>query len=213
MKKETQPEGNFYNKYESKNPVEMRIMDSFYNALFECVDDVLNGKNEDEVIRVLEAGCGEGYLANIVLSHLIEKGYDVIFDAFDISEKTIEQAKSNYPDINFGVNNVYDMNIRKKYDLVICSEVCEHLESPNVAIKRLSTLSDNIVITVPNEPLWRILNLCRLKYISRLGNTPGHIQHWNSRSFINLIKECKLDVRKVCKPIPFVVVACKRKSC
>jgi hypothetical protein len=30
---------------------------------------------------------------------------------------------------------------------------------------------------VPREPIWRIGNMARGRYLGDLGNTPGHIQH------------------------------------
>lgn len=38
MNNEVQPEGNFYNKYESSNPFEKSIMKNFYNSLYRSID-------------------------------------------------------------------------------------------------------------------------------------------------------------------------------
>ena len=96
------------------------------------------------------------------------------------------------------------------YDLVVSTEVLEHLDNPLRALKELSRISNRyIIISVPNEPLWRIANVVRLKYLSAFGNTPGHINHWSKASFSMLAKKvCK--VRVALTPIPFTILLCEK---
>ena len=42
----------------------------------------------------------------------------------------------------------------------------------------------HLLVSVPHEPLWRILNVARGAYVRELGNTPGHVNHWSKRSFV-----------------------------
>lgn len=75
------------------------------------------------VNNVLEAGCGEGYVSQF----LYEKGYNI--DAFDVSEKVIEEAKNSFQCINFFTDSIYKISAEdNRYDLVVASEVLEHLE-------------------------------------------------------------------------------------
>ena len=46
----------------------------------------------------------------------------------------------------------------------------------------------HVLVSVPREPLWRVLNMARGAYLSQLGNTPGHLNHWSRRSFIQLLQ-------------------------
>ena len=68
------------------------------------------------------------------------------------------------------------------FDLVLAIEVLEHVPDPEAALAELARVGrGQLVLSVPREPIWRVANMARGKYIGALGNTPGHIQHWSSR--------------------------------
>jgi len=63
-------------------------------------------------------------------------------------------------------------------DLVIACEVLEHLDAPDQALSELQRVCrGQALVSVPNEPLWRMLNVARGKYWRSPGNTPGHLQN------------------------------------
>lgn len=199
-----QPEGNYYDKYNSTNPIVKWMMKHFFSDL----DSLLNGQTPH---KILEAGCGEGK----VTGRLSKKfGEQCEIQAFDISEKVIAEAKEHNPKISFSVGNIYDIDAEDEtFDLVVCCEVLEHLEKPEKALKELKrviSVKGYGVISVPREPLWRVLNMARGKYIKDLGNTPGHIQHWSSKKFVKFIGENGFEVLGVKKPIPWTMVLVKR---
>ena len=45
----------------------------------------------------------------------------------------------------------------------------------------------HLLVSVPREPLWRALNMARGAYLTDLGNTPGHVNHWSRRGFEALL--------------------------
>ena len=111
-------------------------------------------------------------------------------EAFDISRACVEQAKAACPGVCFRVGSIYEIPKGHKYGLVVTSEVLEHMEDPARALGQLLGVCGRyLLVTVPNEPLWRILNMARGKYWRRLGNTPGHVQHWNKKTLRKLILE------------------------
>ena len=66
----------------------------------------------------------------------------------------------------------------------------EHLEDPDGALEILAGLAKPwLIASVPREPLWRSLNLFRFTYVSMLGNTPGHVNHWSKGSFQGFLSE------------------------
>ena len=88
----------------------------------------------------------------------------------------------------------------------MCLEVVEHLKYVENVIKELERVgSKYILVSVPREPIWRILNMIRGKYWINFGNTPGHLNHWNSASFISMLKKY-FKILKVFKPLPWTVV-------
>lgn len=69
-------------------------------------------------------------------------------------------------------------------------EVLEHLDNPLKALKELSRVSNKwTIISVPNEPIFRIMNIIRMKYLCNLGNTPGHVNNWNKKNFENFLNQ------------------------
>ena len=89
---------------------------------------------------------------------------------------------------------------------MFCLEVLEHLDDPDAALAEICRVSKRWVITsVPREPVWRALNLMRLKYVSGLGNTPGHLNHWSKGRFTRFVGT-RLDVRKTLSPFPWTML-------
>lgn len=197
MKNNHIPEGNYYNKYKSKNPIEVLLMKNFHNTLFQLIS-VVKPKN------LYEIGCGEGYIAK----SLIAKNYNIT--GSDISKTCIEKANKEVGPF-FEVKSVYDLKNKdiNNSDLIICLEVLEHLEHPMEALSVIKKLNvRNIIFSVPLEPIWRMLNMCRGAYLKDFGNTPGHLNHWSKKSFIKLL-ESEFRVVKVKTPFPWTMVLVK----
>lgn len=179
-----QPDGNYYDKYNSKNPIAAALMKNFFRKMDAVLDEMKMVPDS-----ILEAGCGEGHVIAHVKNRYKNSEKAITSDGFDVSESVIAQAKKDYPDINFTTGSIYEIN-RGKYDLVIASEVLEHLEEPEKALKQVIDTSNRyIFVSVPNEPIWRILNIVRGSYLRDFGNTPGHIQHWSIRQFEKMLKQ------------------------
>lgn len=190
--------GNYYDKYNTKNKFAQKMMSGFFSALKECCNDITFS-------TMLEAGCGEGNIfrfmrENFPLSHL---------EAFDLGEDVVAQAKVLNPSVSEQIfsKDIYSSGYADgSFDLVLCSEVLEHLEQPGVALAELMRITRRyLLVSVPKEPIWRILNMARFKYIKHLGNTPGHIQHWSASGFLKLLTPYG-NIRKVEKPFPWTMV-------
>ncbi len=207
-KDEKQPEGNYYNKYESKNIVERLLMKCFFGNIEKCLR-----KSDIQPLSILEAGCGEGHFTNFLRNVYTTSE----IDAFDVSEKVVKQAKSTLDNINFKVGSIYSIDASEgQYDLVVASEVLEHLETPEKAFGELMRVSSAFVlITVPHEPIWRILNMCRGKYLRRLGNTPGHIQHWSRGAIKKYIRSLSTkNVKRVTirTSLPWLIIIIEKTN-
>lgn len=195
--------GNLYDKYGSRNPVVRYIMKGFHDAMHDMI--IRTGVEE-----IHEVGCGEGHLS----VSLAKQGMKIT--ASDFSEQVIRIARDNarkaQVNIRFKVASIYDLTSLDAANLVLCSEVLEHLDNPSRAISILQDLANPfLIVSVPNEPLWRFLNMARFSYIGRLGNTPGHIQHWSRKTFLQFLSP-HFDVIDVMTPIPWVMVLCRSKN-
>lgn len=211
-----QPEGNYYDKYHSHNPIVKWMMSNFRTSMMELLAEV------KKPVYICEAGCGEGEIS-IFLHELYAEAR---IDAFDISEKVVREAKNRITGINFLVGDIYSMTVinpdemvkyvlkNNVYNLVVCSEVLEHLENPESALKRIKELlaEDGVaLLSVPNEPIWRILNILRGKYWKELGNTPGHIQHWSKKSFYAMLKKNDWNIIDTKSPFPWTMVLVNKR--
>ena len=172
--------GTGSDKYETKNPVAQYLLRQFDAG----IADLVKIANPD---TILEMGCGEGHVTDILL-----KNSDAIIQALDISQTIIDIAKNNIDSrrVNFQQLNIYDLAEKKPVDLVVCCEVLEHLETPEIGLLRLAEkAAPYAIISVPREPIWRMLNFIRGSYCKEFGNSPGHIQHWSQRQFIRFVEQ------------------------
>jgi 2-polyprenyl-3-methyl-5-hydroxy-6-metoxy-1,4-benzoquinol methylase len=194
--------GNTYDKYGSKNPIVKWMMNGFDSSLEKFVE-LANPKTIHEV------GCGEGFWVN----KWNRKGLNAV--GSDFSHDVISIARQNassegLPSNGFNVKSIYELKHGiDNADLIVCCEVMEHLEYPERAMQILQSLVDkNLIISVPREPVWCALNLARGKYIKRMGNTPGHIQHWSKKSFIRFVSGY---FRIICidSPFPWTMLLCE----
>lgn len=196
--------GNTYDKYNSRNPVARLLVRGYLRSFDELV-----GTTGAET--VLEVGCGEGTLS----LRVARKGRRVL--GTDISAMMIAEARTRAAsrgiDAGFEEADLFNLEpARGRYDLVLCCEVLEHLRDPVAAIRHLAALSHrHLLVSVPREPVWRLLNVARGRYLRQLGNTPGHVQHWSAAAFRCLLGR-HLDIVEVRTPFPWSMVLCRLRS-
>lgn len=170
--------GNLFDKYNSKNPIVKLLMKTFFKDLDYFLNSII-------IHNVLDVGCGEGY----VTDHIKKSKKDITIEALDFSRETIQIAGLIHPKINFSQGSIYNLPFKNDtFDLVIVNEVLEHLEYPEKGINEIKRVSRKYcIITVPNEPFFRLSNVFRLKYLSSFGNTPGHLKNWTINDFKKLM--------------------------
>lgn len=193
--------GNYYDKYNTRNPIARYLMNGFLDHF-----DELTGKTGAR--KVYEVGCGEGNLS----MRLHDRGWDVRGSDLEISSvaESNQQCAARGIAPRFEARSLFDLTCEEaSAELVICCEVLEHVPQTERALAVLKSLANPyLLLSVPREPIWRILNLARGKYITDLGNTPGHIQHWSSANFINMLAKT-MKVVEVRTPLPWTMVLCR----
>ena len=196
--------GNISDKYGTTNPVARRLMAGFMADLDELVDRT--GAREAH-----EVGCGEGELS----IRLAGRGMRVRgTDAFpQVLNEARERARAAGAEIDFEGAPVEELDPgRHSAELIVCCEVLEHLDDPELALGVLTKLARPwLIASVPREPLWRALNLARLSYVGDLGNTPGHLNHWSRRDFVRFLSK-RVDVIEVRSPLPWTMALCRVES-
>lgn len=133
------------------------------------VEIVKKFKSND--ISLLDVGCGSGYLIKELKRNKIKVKYSV---GLDISRNAISIAKKRFSKVY--ICDIDSKNLPEKndsFDIVVCSEVLEHLydiKSCLAELKRVVKKNGIIIISVPNLGFWKY----RLKLL--LGKTPEIIK-------------------------------------
>lgn len=195
--------GNVYDKYGSRNPIVRRLMRGFF-ASAEALLMPLTPQN------ILEVGCGEGEVG----ARLARLFPNAAYCGVDIDPGIIAEARRRFPQLRFEVRSLYETDrIATAPDLVVALEVFEHLDDPEKGMRSLAGIGwTHLLISVPREPLWRMLNIARGKYLRRLGNTPGHRNHWSRAGFLDFLSRFDaLRVAGVRSPLPWTMVLCRRR--
>jgi 2-polyprenyl-3-methyl-5-hydroxy-6-metoxy-1,4-benzoquinol methylase len=174
------PTGNTFDKYGSTNPVVRRLMARFERMVGELFTEAVPES-------VLDIGCGEGVLTEQWAAAL-GTGRIVGTDLEDPKLRA-EWATRTRPNLRFEAMPVESLSFADdEFDLVAATEVLEHVSDPEQAVAEMARVARRwLLVSVPHEPLWRMLNVARGAYVRDLGNTPGHLNHWSRAGFQRLL--------------------------
>lgn len=188
-------------KYQSNNWIARKLVDNFMATILDAVKQ--SGNSE-----VHEIGCGEGH----ILGMLAAEGF--IGRGCDISEESLAVARTEAQKRNISIplaqKSIYELDPAiDMADTVLCCEVLEHLMDPEAALKQLVRVArKDLIVSVPREPIWHLLNMARGKYWTALGNTPGHFQHWSKNQFVEFVGQ-HAKVISVKTPLPWTLIHCR----
>ncbi len=190
--------GNTYDKYGSTNPLVRRMMAGFEGAL----EDLFTTADPRSL---LDVGCGEGVLVHKWAQRLGERRVVGI----DLEEPSIQEgwAQRQAPNLEYRVMRAENLPFAdNEFDVACAIEVLEHVPNPEHTLAEMARCAErHLLVSVPREPLWRMLNMIRGAYISDLGNTPGHLNHWSKRSFVQLLSRHG-EVVQARSPFPWTML-------
>ena len=66
--------------------------------------------------------------------------------ALDIDDTYVAYAKAHHPDLEYLVQDVFDENFSRRFDIVVCSHTLEHVPDPARFLARLRSLARQWVI-------------------------------------------------------------------
>jgi len=195
------PETTNYLKHANTNPIQKALIDNFYKNFYKIIRPL-------RASSILDVGCGEGF----TLKKLQEKKIGKNNEGIDYSGTAVKIGHKIYPELNLKRGDVYKLDYKENsFDLIICTEVLEHLKDPIKAVAEIKRVTNRyIVFSVPNEPFFIAANLLRGKYLKRFGNHPEHINHWTFWGFENFLKRQGLIVMKSKHPFAWSLVLVKK---
>ena len=104
--------------------------------------------------RVLDVGCAYGHI-----SYTVAKKAKTV-TAIDLRETAIQSINSNFKkqkNLTFKVSDLFSFNSQEKFDVIIMSNVLEHVDDRIKFLKKASELGSKILLRVPAfERHWEI---------------------------------------------------------
>lgn len=193
---------DFAGKYTKPSLPARVLLEGFFGAVEELIAVAAPSS-------VLEVGCGEGFSTR---RYRLALPPSTTLEACDVEDRLVEAARARNPGVPVEKASIYELPHKSaSFDLVIATEVLEHLDDPARGLAELVRVSKkNVLVSVPREPMWRALNLARGKYATALGNTPGHIQHWSRRGFMRFVEE-QARVVEVRAPVPWTILLASKR--
>jgi 2-polyprenyl-3-methyl-5-hydroxy-6-metoxy-1,4-benzoquinol methylase len=194
------PTGNTFDKYGSSNPVVRRLMAGFEHTLDELF-------TRSAPTSLLDVGCGEGVLTAQWAARLGERR--VVGLDLEDPKLRAEWARHRRPNLEFVTVAAAERTLpfaAGELDLVAAIEALEHIPDPEQTVAEMARVAArHLLVSVPHEPLWRMLNVTRGAYVRQLGNTPGHVNHWSKRGFVSLL-ERHGEVVEARSPFPWTML-------
>ena len=131
--------------------------------------------------KALDLGCGEGWLSEI----LKKKGHYVV--GLDTDPLKLKLAKKNCDEIvRYKIKNHLPFK-NSYFDFILCSDLLEHLENPEIIIKEISRVlksKGEALIKVPYGPLDFLFML------------EGHKQFFTNRKIKKMLEHANFVITK-----------------
>ncbi len=187
-------------KYQNSNHLQRWLIGKFLDLASNFIAGLT-------VNRSLDVGSGEGFVSKV----LLDQGQIGSTIAIDIDAVSLKQGQALHPLLHFGQGNAYKLPFADQtFDLVICTEVLEHMEEPELLLQELKRVTRSYcLLSVPHEPFFCAANFLRGKHIKQWGNDPEHINHWGQSSFIKMVG-CHFNLVKTQTTFPWIMVLTSR---
>ena len=186
-----------YRKHTSDNPIQRALIDRFHHKITGIVSD-LNPQT------LLDAGCGEGFVAEIFLREMPA----LQISGFDMLGDSVALAQLRNPRGSFSVGDIYHIDQPdNSFDVVVSFEVMEHLHEPDKALAELARVAkDYVVLSVPHEPFFCLANAARGKNLDQTpkGSDPDHRNFWSREQFGQFVAR-ELDVVRLTGSMPWTI--------
>jgi 2-polyprenyl-3-methyl-5-hydroxy-6-metoxy-1,4-benzoquinol methylase len=167
---------------------------AFYQAFWEETPDftrynpgsrhrrrlILSCLGTERFSTVLDVGCGNGEL----LALLAEERPGLSLAGADLSPDQVTRNGARWPSIEFFALDVQQEALPRTFDLVVCSEVIEHLDHQGTAVKNLAKMV---------APGGRLLLTCPTGRVYPTERHFGHVLHPSTEQLASWAREAGLE--------------------
>jgi trans-aconitate methyltransferase len=132
---------------------------------------------------VLDAGCGTG----VLLQQISQEYPRVQLTGSEYSPHGIEFARKRLPDVEFHALDLSKASLQRKFDLITCIDVLEHIPDDRAALKNLLQMTGgHMILAVPLGPLFTA-------EVERM----GHVHGYSRKELESKIREAGFEIVRV----------------
>ena len=175
--------------------IENNLLQKFWHT--RKLNEVLNiTNNSNNLEKILDVGCASGWF----ISQVNKKYHKASCFGIDIYDAAILYARKNYPKINFKVADANKIPYKEKtFDLVICTEVLEHVDNPKEVLLEIKRVLKKRGVTVieldSGSMLFSIAWFIWRQFKGKIWND-AHLHSFNVKKLETLIKSCDFKIVK-----------------
>lgn len=133
------------------------------------------------VKTVLDVGCGEGSLIQA-----LRAGKPATYAGADFSESALRVARQRTPDAEFLHLDLADKPLDRRFDLVLCTDVVEHIEDDRAAIANLAAMTGEYLLVATMQGRMRAFE-----------TSVGHVRNYRRGELQEKIAATGLKIERV----------------
>lgn len=187
---------HLYEKFHQKTTFQEKVI-NIKNFTYRIILSVINNHISSFTNKtILDIGCGAG----TVSLYLANQGANIV--GIDISRKAIDSCKKSAKALKlkdktqFICNTIEQVKFRRKFDVIICSEIIEHIPNDKAFLKRIHKLLKKnglLILSTPsiNAPLYKI------GLAQNFDKRVGHIRRYSRQQVSDLVKKSGFTIEEV----------------
>lgn len=138
--------------------------------------------------KILDAGCGTGYLLNFIAPT------DALCFGIDISDFAIKTARQRFPKCDFRKSSLTKLPFKSNYfDIIVCFNVIEHVNNQKQALREMKRVLKKGGILIAGTNIRNSLSWLLFKLF--FGGDPTHTHEFTVSEFIDFI-QTELEITK-----------------
>ena len=190
---------SFYDRYHQKNknfyrPIRRNNFTYFYplKYLHQEFDKFSN-------LRILDVACGVGALSFYFASQgATIKGIDISQRAINICQKTqkfLIQKNKAFKKMEFERVSIEQFKSKEKFDLVICSEIIEHVKNDDLFLQKIhQQLKKNGILYLSTPSPENILY--QKGKLNQFDKEVGHLRRYTQKEIIEKLEKNNFKIKK-----------------